>query len=263
MLPVCRSFGEAVRRLKSALYHERMTLSFTSDVPDSPVGRIDPRWKLLALGFAVVGVACLRQPVTLVVALMMSLALLAITRLPIKAVVSRFAAFFLFVMPFVVFLIMAEWPTGWKTAALVAGRATALFALALVLADSGPVHRALQAAQSLGVPRAFTQIAVMSYRYVFLMRDEFLRMRTAMRVRGFRAGSNRHTYRTFGYLAGSMLLRGEERAHRVAQAMRCRGFDGQFRSLYDFRTRWVDVVFAAIAVSLTIGLLAGEWIMRS
>ena len=44
-----------------------------------------------------------------------------------------------------------------------------------------------------------------------------------------------------GQAAGTLLVRGYERSERVAQAMRCRGFDGCFRALATFRTRWSDV----------------------
>ena len=72
-------------------------------------------------------------------------------------------------------------------------------------------------------------------------------MRVALRVRGYRNRPTLHSYRTIGHVTGTLLVRGYEQAERVEQAMRCRGYDGTFRTLHDFRTRPVDVfVFLAI-----------------
>src|SRR5205807_3520409 len=99
-----------------------------------------------------------------------------------------------------------------------------------------PFSRTMQAAESLGLPRLLARLALMSYRYVFVLADEFARLRTALRVRGFSNRANLHSYRTVGRVTGTLLVRGSARAERVAHAMRCRGFDGRFRALHDFQT---------------------------
>ena len=248
---------------QAALYHERMTIGFdTLNVADSPLARLDPRWKLLAIVPAIAVAGVLRSASMLGVLLLLSLMLLVFSRMPSRVLLARFSAFGLFMLPFAIVLpIMQGWD-GLAAAAKVGARAGAAFSLALVLIGTAPFHRTLQAAQALGAPRLLTQIALMSFRYVFVLGDEFLNIRTAMRVRGFRAGTNRHTYRTFGYVAGSLLLRGDERAQRVAQAMRCRGFDGHFHCLYDFRTRWPDPLFFASVIGISAALLAGDWFLR-
>jgi cobalt/nickel transport system permease protein len=49
-------------------------------------------------------------------------------------------------------------------------------------------------------------------------------------------------------------VRSHERAERVSQAMRCRGFDGRYRSLREVRTRGADVLIFAIGL-VVMGLL--------
>jgi cobalt/nickel transport system permease protein len=241
-----------------------MTIGFdTLNVPDSPLARLDPRWKLVALTAAVAVAGTLRSVPILVVSLVLAVALVLACRLPWRLLAARYGAFGLFLLPFAVILPIVQGWDGVLAAARVGARAGAVFSLALVLVGTAPFHRTLQAAQALRAPRLLTQIALMSYRYVFVLGDEFLNIRTAMRVRGFRAGTNRHTYRTFGYVAGALLLRGEERAQRVAQAMRCRGFDGRFRTLHGFHTRWPDLLFFAAAIGISTALLAGDWFLRS
>jgi cobalt/nickel transport system permease protein len=45
-----------------------------------------------------------------------------------------------------------------------------------------------------------------------------------------------------------------ERAERVGQAMRCRGFDGVYRSLAEFRTTSADLVFFLVLVGSATAL---------
>lgn len=242
-----------------------MTLAFESSrVASSPLAKFDPRWKLAAIGFAILAVAFLRDSRTSAIALTATLIMLAFARLPGRLLLTRLAAFALFLIPFLVILpLMRGWNEGLRVALFVALRAATLFGLALVLVAASPFHELLRAAQALGLPRVLTQIASMSHRYLYVMRDEFYRIRTALRVRGFRSGTNLRTFRTVGYVAGSLIVRGEERAQRVAAAMRCRGFDGRFRSLSPFATRTRDVAFFIMVISAATGILIGDLILRS
>ena len=99
------------------------------------------------------------------------------------------------------------------------------------------------------------QLALLSYRYLFVLGDELDRLRVALRVRGFRNRASWHSYRTVGHAAGTLLVRGYERADRVSAAMRCRGFDGRFRSLAVFRTRRADVLALALAAACATALV--------
>jgi cobalt/nickel transport system permease protein len=240
-----------------------MTLAFDSTASDSLLARLDARWRLAALVPPIIAVGALQSPVPLAVAAVLSLGLLILARLPQRLLLARFSAFGLFLLPFLVILPVVQGSDGIDAAVKVAVRTGSIFALTLVLIGVTPLHRNIQAMQALGVPRLFTQIALLTHRYVFVLRDEFLRIRTAMRVRGFRPGTNRHTYRTVGYVAGSLLLRGEERSQRVAQAMRCRGFDGRLTSLHEFRTHRLDATFFFVSLAATALLLAGDWFLRT
>jgi cobalt/nickel transport system permease protein len=53
-------------------------------------------------------------------------------------------------------------------------------------------------------------------------------------------------------------VRSAERAERVGQAMRCRGFDGRFRSLVVCRTTWADVIVFLLIVLSAAGLLVAD-----
>jgi cobalt/nickel transport system permease protein len=134
-------------------------------------------------------------------------------------------------------------------------KAAALATLAAILLVSAPLDATLKAAHALYVPGLLIQLVLLSYRYLFVLGDELARLRVALRVRGFRNRPNRHSYRTIGQVAGTLLVRGYERAERVSQAMRCRGFDGRFRSLVSFRTRLVDVLALLLVVAAALSVV--------
>ena len=82
--------------------------------------------------------------------------------------------------------------------------------------------------RALHVPEPIVRLFALTVRYLALIRDEARRLNDAMRARGFRPGSNRHTWRSYGNLIGMLLVRALHRAQRVEEAMLCRGFSGRF-----------------------------------
>jgi cobalt/nickel transport system permease protein len=138
-------------------------------------------------------------------------------------------------------------------------KAMAILTLMLVLLATAPPEATFKAAHALHVPGLLVQLAMLTVRYTYLFGSELARMRVALRVRGYRNRVSWHSYRTIGHVAGTLLVRGYERAERVGQAMCCRGFDGRFRSLTEFRTTARDVAFFVALVGATAGLAAWDW----
>jgi cobalt/nickel transport system permease protein len=240
-----------------------MTLAFAQvPTPDSPLRRLDPRWKLAGLGLAVVAAALLRTLPAAGAALAASLVLAAAARLPLRWYLARLGMTALFLAPFVLtlpFLLPGpggELPSrhGAGVALLLALKAATLVTLALVLLAGAPLSDTLKAAHALWVPGLLVHLFVLAYRYAFLLGEELARLRVALRVRGYRNRPDRHSYRTIGHVAGTLLVRSHERGERVGQAMRCRGFDGRFRSLTAFHTTLGDVGFFLLMAAGSVGI---------
>jgi cobalt/nickel transport system permease protein len=128
-------------------------------------------------------------------------------------------------------------------------KALALVTLALIIVETAPLDTTLKAAHALGIPSLPLHLLMMAYRYIFVLSQELNRMRIAIRVRGFRPKLSSHTYETTAHVAGTLFVRGYERAETVGQAMRCRGFAGKFHSLAQFSTRLADIVFFALILA--------------
>ncbi len=108
----------------------------------------------------------------------------------------------------------------------------------------------------LRLPDKLVHLLLFTVRYLGVLQEEFAGLRQAMRVRGFRARSNLHTWQSFGWLIGMLLVRSLERAERILAAMKCRGFQGRFYLLEDYPWRWADSGFA-----LCTGILLGALLM--
>jgi cobalt/nickel transport system permease protein len=238
-------------------------------IPQSPVSRWDPRWKLASLSLSGIMVALIVQPITAGLAAMLCLALAFVARLPLRVMKNRLGLIFLAVLPMLVVLPLTTnrqgsgWTLGWlfvseaglTVAVTIALRALAIGTLALVVLRTNPFAETLAAAHALRWPSLGIQIAQLAYRYAFLLFEEARRLRIALRTRGFRAAASAHSYRTSGQAVGTLLIRGFDRAERVADAMRCRGFDGRFHSLNVWQTRPADVLGFLLVVALAAGVL--------
>jgi len=251
-----------------------LTLEFP-ECGDSTLGRLDPRWKLAALVPAALATALLRTLGPAVAALLGALILVVLTRLPLRWYLAHIGVAALFLGLFFVWIpllatgepmlslgLLSISQPGLILATVLLVRALAMITLGLVLLASSPVQDTFKAARALYVPALIVQVALLAYRYVFLLADEMGRLRIALRVRGYCNRPSLHSYRTIGQVAGTLLVRGHERAERIGQAMRCRGFDGAFRSLHDFSTCRRDVAAWGVILAWSAALLAWDVWMR-
>jgi cobalt/nickel transport system permease protein len=255
-----------------------MTLAFDFfPQTDSVVHHLDPRWKLAAALIAVIGVIVLQTLPASAAALLLAVLLVIVSRLPARWYLARVGAAGLFLALFAVFLPLVvpgpetqTWRLGPISISLAGAilalrlmaKALAILSLMLVLLATAPLDATLKAARALRVPGLLVQLVLLTIRYTFLLAAEFARMRVALRVRGYRNRVSRHCYRTIGHVSGTLLVRGYERAERVGQAMRCRGFDGRFRSLTEFRTTAADVGAFVLVVGTVVGLVTWDWWSR-
>ncbi|MCD6296356.1 MAG: cobalt ECF transporter T component CbiQ [Deltaproteobacteria bacterium] len=111
----------------------------------------------------------------------------------------------------------------------------------------------------LRIPEKVVHLLLLTYRYVFVIEQEYQRLVRATKIRGFRPKSNMHTYRTYAYLIGMLFVRASERAERVHQAMLCRGFKGKFYCLREFSFSRLDFVWSVFMAIALIGLEFVEW----
>ncbi|MCD4723097.1 MAG: energy-coupling factor transporter transmembrane protein EcfT, partial [Desulfobacula sp.] len=99
-----------------------------------------------------------------------------------------------------------------------------------------------------------------SYRYIHVINLEYVRLTNAMKIRCFIPRNNLHTYKSFAYLIGMLILKSYERSHRIYNAMLCRGFKGKFYILESYEINASDWLFGIISLLFIAGLVVIQWI---
>jgi cobalt/nickel transport system permease protein len=115
----------------------------------------------------------------------------------------------------------------WRAVTLALKVTASVLLISLLLGTSEPMHLGV-ALRALRVPEALVRLFVTATRNIGLVREELSRLHDAMRVRSFHPRSNRHTWRSYGYLFGMVFVRSMGRAERVEEGMRLRGYSGRF-----------------------------------
>lgn len=233
---------------------------------------LDPRTRILAaLSFAVLVVG-LQSLFVLALALGVPLSLLLATRLPVRETLRRMAAmdgfivFMLVLLPFTVpgAPLFSVFGVGFSSEGLLKAIEIALKANAVVLmlmvtvGTLEPVTLG-HALHRLKAPATLVHLMMFTVRYIGVLHQEYLRLRSAMKVRSFQLRNSLHTYKSIGYLVGMMLVRSVDRSERILSAMKCRGFTGKIPLLDSMRFSWSDGLFALGGFLIALGLLCLEW----
>jgi cobalt/nickel transport system permease protein len=224
-----------------------------------PAARLDPRGKVVVvLAYSVLMALC-PGPQAPVLGVVLGLGLALWSRLGWRLLFKRavavnsFVAFLWLFLPWQLTLdpeagfSLAYNPAGIRLAGLITLKANAIFLAVVALLGSSHINDIFHALAHLHLPAKLVTLFVLFYRYLYVMRLEYLRLRQAMAVRCFAPGSNLHTYKSYAQLVGVLVVRSIERSERVYQAMLCRGFVGTFWLLDHFVWRPADTMFCVLS----------------
>lgn len=145
-------------------------------------------------------------------------------------------------------------------AAQISLKANTIMIAFIALVATTPISLIGHALDKLYIPKKIIHVLLLTYRYVFVIEQEYHRLTRAVKTRGFTPKTSMHTYKTYAYLLGMIFVRSLDRAQRVHQAMICRGFDGTFSSLYQFSLKRTDYICIPLMITVIIALEVMEWI---
>jgi cobalt/nickel transport system permease protein len=207
---------------------------------DSPVHRLDARAKALAaLVFILVVVT---TPARHILAFLIYAGIVAwgaaLARVPLGFILRRA----LLVLPFagLAALGLPFWHGGETVAVLglplsvnglwiMAGavmKAILATATVVLLVSVTAMSGLLVGLRGLGVPALFIDLLALTYRYIFVLVDEAMRLKRAAAARGYRPRWLPQAM-IVGRMAGSLFVRSYERAEAVYAAMLLRGYTGR------------------------------------
>jgi len=249
-----------------------MIAAETFALGDSPMHRLDPRVKIvLGTGFAFT-VALASSFWALFAALGAALILMAFSGLDVVSVLKRlalvngFILFFWLVLPvtvsgepFIQFGPITLTRQGILLSAQITVKSNAILISLIALLSTSSISTLGHALNQLKVPDKLVILLLLTFRYIFVLEQEYRRLRRAIQIRGFKPGTNLHSYRTYAYLIGMLFVRAAARADRVHQAMLCRGFQGKFHSLRIFSVGSSDIFWTAAVGIMIAAVGALEW----
>ena len=243
---------------------------------NSLIHQLDPRIRLMSAGGYSIVVALSSSFPVLTAAVLISLVWVMLAQLPAREIIKRIIVLNSFnVLLWIVLPLTFQGPialalgpftiynAGIIMAAQITLKSNAILLIFIALVTTMNLSVLGYALNWLHVPDKIVHLLLMTYRYVFLIEQEYQRLIRAARFRGFRPGTNLHTYKTYASIVGMLLVRSAVRADRVYKAMLCRGFKRKFYCLHEFSTGKQEWLFAIAMSGIIIVLIYFEWLRKA
>lgn len=145
---------------------------------------------------------------------------------------------------------------------LLASRVMGGVSVMLLLSSVTPAHRIFLALRAMGMSKGWVEIAMLMYRYTFVLLDLTADVTDAQRVRlGY--SSVRRGISSAGVVAGVVVLRAIDQAVSTNEAMRVRGYNGDIPLGILPPLAWRDAwIVAGSAFTLSLMMFATEVAFR-
>ena len=240
----------------------------------SPIHRWDPRFRLISIFALIFSVVLLYNLQLVVIGMIFAIILTCISKIPLSFVLSRMKLVFIFVIPFFIIIPFTIIGTGVeiasfggitlsyrgieyvKFAAMIVLKALTAVMLIFPMIGTSRMDITIKALEGMHLPNKLVQMFAFTYRYIFVLDDEFTRMDRSLASRGFKRRGNLYTLTTISKAIAMLFVNSYERADRVFYAMRSKGYSGKIATLHEFHPRWQDWVNMAVVVGFAVLLQA-------
>lgn len=239
---------------------------------DSVIHRLDPRVRTVVAGAFSIVVATSDRFVALVPAIIIAFSFLLLARVSFRGVMPRLLMvnglilLLWFFLPFTtngepLFSIgpLKATKEGIIYSTAITLKSNTIIMTLMALIGTMPIFTLGRAMRSLHMPDKIVHLLSFAYRYIHVIHAEYGRLMNAMKIRGFYPRNNLHTYRTYAYLVGMLLVKSYERARRVQAAMLCRGFKGNFYDLSEFFMKTSDRLALVLLLLVTVCIGVLQW----
>ena len=210
---------------------------------DNALTRMDPRVKMIIALTLIVSVVSSKQAFFPILAFVSCTAGMLWLRMPLKLVLLRLVMPMGIVLVLVVLQAFLTGATpvasfslvGWKLVAteeglmrgvLLGSRVLGAVSAMLLLSSVTPAYKIFSALRWFRVPEGWVEIALLVYRYIFVLLDQTADIASAQRVRLGYSTLGR-SLSSAGVLAGTVVARSMDQAMRTYEAMTLRGYQGR------------------------------------
>ncbi len=236
----------------------------------SPVDRVAHlnRWRhrsliekaMLALGMLILAVLLPPFPAAAVIAVIMTAAALLGARVPVSVWLACAAGPLGFLLSGAISLVvqidangLALAPGGLTAAAGLVARSVAALTCLLFLALTTPATDLVAGLRRCGLPAEIAEMALLTYRFLFLLADTAMSMDAAQAARLGHVGARRRLS-SLGSLIANLLPRAIDRARRLEIGLAARGWEGEMRVLTE--TRPISIAGVTLVLALEAGTAA-------
>ena len=122
----------------------------------------------------------------------------------------------------------------------------------LILVSTTPVPKVAHELIRIRVPKIFVIQMMLTYRYISVLIEETSNMITAYHMRSPKQKGIVMSH--MGNFAGQLLLRSFGKADRIYYAMKCRGFDGEYRFASSSSLGASDLAYIFSLIGLFVGM---------
>lgn len=227
----------------------------------SLIDRLDPRMRVILVTLFAFATVLSHNFFVLTIAVIAGFMLAVLAQLNVKRTLRRVIAMDMFMIFLIILLPFTTPGETWFSLFGLSASKEGFFHALMILLKAHAVVLALLAlvgtisATTLGhalahlrVPDKLVHLMLFTVRYLEVIGQEYKRMRRAMQARAFVLRTDMHTWRSIGYLIGMLLVHSLERSERIMDAMKCRGYKGQFYLFDDMRLGSEDYRFLAVFV---------------
>jgi len=239
---------------------------------NSLIGRTDPRVRIIyAMLFSII-VALIDKHYVAGIAFVLSIITIILARIRTRMVIQRllivniFILGLWFILPFSIgghtlfsfgrFNMTQE---GLLHVLLITLKCNAIVISWIALISTCSIFELVHAFAHLRLPDKIIYLFFLLYRYVYTLRAEYSTLMNTLKIRGFRPQTSVHTYRTYGYIIGTLWLRSFDRSEQVYKAMVCRGFRGKYWLLNHFKAMHMDIILGTSMLLIIIMLGVLQW----
>ncbi len=224
--------------------------------------KIDPRLKIIsALLFVfLVNLTPFPKAFSLIYYAFVLILCILLASVPLLRIARKSLVSLPFIIFFALFSLLYHRSQPWFSLFILIKAYLSILAMILLVSSTVFSHF-LKALQKLKIPVVLVMILSFMYRYLFVITDELMNVRTAKDARTVGGSAWFHT-KVLANIIGVVFISSYERSERIYKAMLSRGFDGTIRTLDDFSLKNRDYIFGFSALSMFILIKILEYTLR-
>ncbi len=229
---------------------------------DGILQKIDPRIKIIsALLFVfLVNITPFTKAFSLIYYTFILVLCSLLANVPLLRIFQKSLVSLPFIIFFALFSLFYHHRQPWFSGVIVIKAYLSILAMILLISTTSFSHF-LKALQKLKIPVILVMILSFMYRYLFVITDELMNVKTAKDARTVGGSAWFHT-KVLANIIGVVFISSYERSERIYKAMLSRGFDGTIRTLDDFKCKNRDYLFGFTALSIFIIIKIMEYSLQ-